>query len=56
MGTSFHDLTTLDMFVDTWIRGFHIICNITKINEYMYFIAILNLWIALPTIYTKLTV
>ena len=36
----------LDMFVNTWISGFQIICNSTKVNK--YFVGILNLWIALP--------
>jgi len=32
--TTFGDLTTLDMFEDTWIREFQIICNITKGNKF----------------------
>jgi len=50
--TKFHYLQTLGMFVDTWIRGFQIICNITRLKK--CFIGILNLWIALPTKYMKL--
>jgi len=46
MGTKFRGLMTMDMYKDTWIRGFQIICNITKLNE--YFVAILHLYIALP--------
>jgi len=42
------------MFVDTWICGFQIICNITEVNK--YFVGILNLCIALPMKYTKLNV
>ena len=34
MGMKFCGLTTLDMFVDTWICGFQIICNITKVKKY----------------------
>jgi len=41
----------LDMFVDTLICGFQIICNIIEVNK--YFIGFLNSWIALPTNYTK---
>ena len=51
VGAKFCGLTTLDMFVDTSICGFKIICNITY-----YFIGILNSWIALPTQYMKLNV
>ena len=54
VGTHFHCLTTIDMFVDTWIRGFQIICNISKAIN--YFVEILNVWIALPTKYTKINV
>ena len=36
------------------IRGFQIILNTTKVNK--YFVGILNLWIVLPTKYTKLNV
>ena len=45
---------TLDMFVDTWICGFPIICIITKVNN--YHVGTINLWIALPTTYTKLNI
>jgi len=34
MGTEFCCLATMDMVVDTRIRGFQIICNITKVNKY----------------------
>jgi len=47
MCTKFRGWTTLDMFVDTWIRGFKIIGHITKVNK--YFIEIFNLLIALST-------
>ena len=45
---------TLDMFVDTWICGFQIICNITKVDN--YFVGILNSGFALPMKYIKLNV
>jgi len=48
-------LTTSDMFLDSWICGFLFICNIIKVNNYI-FVGILNLWFALPTKYTKLNV
>jgi len=54
MGTKFHGLTTMDMFMYTWICGFQILFNITKVNK--YFVEILSSWIALPTKYTKLNV
>jgi len=56
IGTKFRGLTTMDMFVDTWIRGFQItgIRNITKVNN--FFIRILNSWIPQPTKTTKLNV
>jgi len=44
----------LDMFIDTWLRGFPIIGNITRLSK--YFGGILNLLIALPTKYAKLNV
>ena len=47
MGTKFRGLMTLDMFVDTWIQGFQIICNIIKVKKYL--VVILNSLIALPT-------
>jgi len=60
-GKSFHfvdtklrGLMTLDMFMDTWICGYKIIQNITKVNY--YFIGILNFWIVLHTKYMKLRV
>ena len=40
MGTTFRGLTTMDMFVYTWIRGFQIIVNIIKVNK--SFVGILN--------------
>ena len=43
VGIQFRGLTTLDMFVNTWIREFQIICNITKVKN--YFVGILNSWI-----------
>jgi len=42
------------MFVDTWIHGFQIICNITTVNDYV--VRIWNLWIALPTKYMKVMI
>jgi len=30
--TKFGELTTMDMLVDTWIHGFQIIFNITKVK------------------------
>jgi len=54
VGTKFHSLMTMDMFVDTWIHGFQIILNITKVNK--YFIGILNLCIPLPKKYRNLNV
>jgi len=54
MGLKFCGLTTLDMFVDTSIPGFQIICNITKVKN--YFVGILNSWLALPTKFMKLNV
>jgi len=36
------------------ICGFQIICNVTEVNKYL--VGIINSWIALPTIYTKLNV
>jgi len=54
MGMKFRGLTTLDMFVDTWFRGFQIIYNITKVNK--YFCVTLNSWIVLPPKYTKLNI
>ena len=50
MSTKFQGLTTKDMFVYTWIRGFQSIWNITTVNE--VYVVILNLWIVLPTKYT----
>jgi len=52
MGTKFRGLTTMDMFMDTWICRFQIILNITKVDK--YFVGIFNLCIFLPTNYTKL--
>ena len=55
----FHVLTSLEMFVDTLIHGFQIMCNITKVIKVLlkwimkYFVGILNLGIALLTTYTK---
>ena len=40
VGTKFRGLTMMDMFVDTWVCGFQIIRNITKVKK--YFIGILN--------------
>jgi len=37
----------MDMFVNTYICGFQIILNITKVNE--FFFGILDLWIILLT-------
>jgi len=54
VSTNFRGLTTLDMLQETLIHGFLMICNITKV--YKYFLGITNLWIALPTKYTKLNV
>jgi len=53
VGMKLRGLTTLDMFV-TWICKFQLICNITKMNNYI--VVILNSWIALPTKYMKLNV
>ena len=51
----FSGLMTLDMFmVDTWIREFRIICNITEVNSYL--VGILNSWIVIPKKYAKLNV
>jgi len=33
MGTIFRNLTMMDMFMDTWIHGVQIMCNITKMNK-----------------------
>jgi len=52
MGTKFYILTAMDMFVDTWIHGFQIMHNITKVNK--YFGGILNSLIALPMEIMKL--
>ena len=38
--TKFCGLTTMDMYMDTWIHGFQIIWNIANVNN--YFIALLN--------------
>ena len=54
MGTNFRGLLAKDIFVDTFIRGFQIIRNITKVN--IYFVGILNSCIGLPTKYIKLNV
>jgi len=54
VGTKFRGLMAMAVFVDTWIRGFQIILNITKVNKYV--VGILNSWIVLPTKYTKLNV
>jgi len=51
VGTKFHGLM-MDMFVDTWICGFQIILNITKVNWYL--VELLNSWIVPPTKYKKL--
>jgi len=51
---SFRRLMMVGMFVETWIHGFQIILNITKVNE--YFVMILNLGIVLPMKYMKLNV
>ena len=45
MGRKFRGLTTLNMFVDTLIRGFNIKYNTTNVNN--YFVGILKLWIVL---------
>jgi len=45
VGTKFPCLTTLDIFVGTWIRRFQILGNIIKVNK--YFVGILNSCIAL---------
>jgi len=50
VGTNFHGLTMMG----TWICGFQIIRNITKVNK--YFVWILNSWIAKPMKNTKLNV
>ena len=34
MGTKFRGLTSIDMFVDTWIRGFQIIHNSARAKKY----------------------
>ena len=47
IGMKFCILTTMDIFVDTWICGFLIIRIISKVNE--SFVGILNSWLALPT-------
>lgn len=47
MGIKFSGMTSLEMFVDTWIR-------ITKVNK--YFVGIINSWIALPLKCMKLNV
>jgi len=47
MGMKFRGLMTMDMLMDTWIRGFQIIFDITKVNKYL--VEILNSWIAWPT-------
>ena len=54
MGRKLRCLTTMDMFMDTLICGFLIICNITKVNK--YFVGILKSKIALPTKNIKLYV
>jgi len=55
VGTKFHGLMTMDMFVDTGICGFRIIRHKTKVNK--YFVGVLNSWIALiPMKNTKLNV
>jgi len=41
IGTQFRGWTTLNMFVDTRVSGFQIICNITNVNK--YFVRILSL-------------
>ena len=51
---NFCGLTTMDMFVDTWMCGFQVILNTTGVN--IYFVGILNSWIVLPMTYTKLNV
>jgi len=51
MGTKCRGLTMIRMFMDTWIWGFKIIHNITRVNK--CFVGILILWIALPTKNTK---
>ena len=47
MGKNIRGLNIMDMFMDIWICGFQIMCNITKVKK--YFVGILNLWTALPT-------
>jgi len=54
MGRKLCGLMTMDMFMDTLICGFQIICNITKVIK--YFVGILKSKIALPTKNTKLYV
>jgi len=54
VGTNFRNVTTTDMFPDTWIRGFQNILNITKVKR--CFVWNLNSWIVPPTKYTKLNV
>ena len=54
VGTTFRSLTNTDMCVDTWIREFQSIRNMTKVNK--FFVGILNSLIALPTKYTQLNV
>ena len=36
VGSKFRSLTTLDMFVGTWNRGFQIICNIIEVYKYFF--------------------
>jgi len=36
LGTKFRGLTTLDIFVNTWICGFHYIRNITKVKSKVF--------------------
>jgi len=56
VGAKFRCLKATDMFVDTRIHGF-IIFGKQKLHVlFKYFVGILNLWIALPTKYTKLNV
>ena len=51
MGMKFYGLTIMDMFVDTWIPGFQIICNITDLNK--YFVGDLQLVVCPSSTYKK---
>jgi len=36
MGTKFHGLMTMDMFLDAWICGFEIISKIIEMDKYLF--------------------